>query len=115
MLDLAEPVLKHRMALTFSARAEGETVTGIIASSNVPDQIVNTISDLCVAAGNDEATWQKFRVAGSEQKPIGRTPAPLISGEVSTCAMNPSPRLKTLDVYDVNEDVVERGTYGGSK
>lgn len=49
------------------------SVTGIIASSNVPDQIVNTISDLCVAAGNDEATWQKFRVAGSEQKPIGRT------------------------------------------
>ena len=25
VLDLAEPVLKHRMALTFSARAEGET------------------------------------------------------------------------------------------
>ena len=31
VLDLAEPILKHRMALTFSARAEGETVTGIIA------------------------------------------------------------------------------------
>ena len=28
---LAGPVLKHRMALTFSARAEGETVSGIIA------------------------------------------------------------------------------------
>ncbi|GGC80624.1 AAA family ATPase [Chelatococcus reniformis] len=27
---LAEPVLKHRMALTFAARAEGETVAGII-------------------------------------------------------------------------------------
>ncbi|MDH7794199.1 MULTISPECIES: MoxR family ATPase [unclassified Beijerinckia] len=27
---LAEPVLKHRMALTFAARAEGETVTGVI-------------------------------------------------------------------------------------
>ncbi len=27
---LAGPVLKHRMALTFAARAEGETVTGII-------------------------------------------------------------------------------------
>ena len=26
VLDLAEPVLKHRMALTFAARAEGETV-----------------------------------------------------------------------------------------
>jgi len=30
VLDLAEPVLKHRMALTFSARAEGETIPEII-------------------------------------------------------------------------------------
>jgi MoxR-like ATPase len=30
VLDLAEPVLKHRMALTFSARAEGRTVTDVI-------------------------------------------------------------------------------------
>jgi MoxR-like ATPase len=29
--ELAEPVLKHRMALTFAARAEGETVTSVIA------------------------------------------------------------------------------------
>ena len=28
---LAEPVLKHRMALTYAARAEGETVSGVIA------------------------------------------------------------------------------------
>ena len=28
---LAAPVLKHRMALTFSARAEGETIAGVIA------------------------------------------------------------------------------------
>ena len=28
--DLAEPVLKHRMALTFAARADGETVAGVI-------------------------------------------------------------------------------------
>jgi MoxR-like ATPase len=31
VLDLAEPVLKHRMALTFAARAEGHTVTNVIA------------------------------------------------------------------------------------
>ena len=31
VLDLAEPVLKHRMALTFGARAEGETIEGVIA------------------------------------------------------------------------------------
>jgi MoxR-like ATPase len=30
VLNLAEPVLKHRMALTFAARAEGETVPGVI-------------------------------------------------------------------------------------
>ncbi len=28
---LAEPVLKHRMALTFAARAEGETINGVIS------------------------------------------------------------------------------------
>jgi MoxR-like ATPase len=31
VVALAEPVLKHRMALTFAARAEGETVSGLIA------------------------------------------------------------------------------------
>src|SRR5689334_18668804 len=30
VLELAEPVLKHRMALTFAARAEGETVSNVI-------------------------------------------------------------------------------------
>jgi MoxR-like ATPase len=30
VIDLAEPVLKHRMALTFAARADGDTVTGVI-------------------------------------------------------------------------------------
>jgi MoxR-like ATPase len=30
VVALAEPVLKHRMALTFSARADGQTISGII-------------------------------------------------------------------------------------
>ena len=30
VVALAEPVLKHRMALTFAARAEGESLTGVI-------------------------------------------------------------------------------------
>ena len=30
VLELAEPVLKHRMALTFAARAEGETISSVI-------------------------------------------------------------------------------------
>ena len=31
VLDLAEPVLKHRMALTFAARAEGETIPRVVS------------------------------------------------------------------------------------
>jgi len=30
VLELAEPVLKHRMALTFTARAEGETIEAVV-------------------------------------------------------------------------------------
>jgi MoxR-like ATPase len=30
VLDLAEPVLKHRMALTFAARADGESIIGVV-------------------------------------------------------------------------------------
>jgi MoxR-like ATPase len=30
VLALAEPVLKHRMALTFAARADGETISGVV-------------------------------------------------------------------------------------
>jgi MoxR-like ATPase len=30
VIALAEPVLKHRMALTFAARAEGQTATSVI-------------------------------------------------------------------------------------
>jgi MoxR-like ATPase len=31
VMDMAEPILKHRMALTFAARADGETVEAVIA------------------------------------------------------------------------------------
>jgi tripartite-type tricarboxylate transporter receptor subunit TctC len=48
------------------------SVTGILAPAGVPDQIINTISELAVEAGQDEATWQKFQAAGSEQRAIGR-------------------------------------------
>src|SRR4029077_6139610 len=30
VIELAEPVLKHRMALTFAARADGETIPAVI-------------------------------------------------------------------------------------
>jgi MoxR-like ATPase len=32
VLDMAEPILKHRMALTFAARADGQTVEGVIGA-----------------------------------------------------------------------------------
>ena len=31
VIDLASPVLRHRMAISFAARAEGESVEGIIS------------------------------------------------------------------------------------
>ena len=31
VIELAEPILKHRMALTFTARAEGETIEAVVA------------------------------------------------------------------------------------
>jgi MoxR-like ATPase len=30
VIDLATPILKHRMALTFAARADGETIDGVV-------------------------------------------------------------------------------------
>jgi MoxR-like ATPase len=30
VLEMAEPILKHRMALTFAARADGESVEGVV-------------------------------------------------------------------------------------
>jgi MoxR-like ATPase len=30
VLDMAEAILKHRMALTFAARADGETIEGVV-------------------------------------------------------------------------------------
>jgi len=30
VVELAEPILEHRMALTFAARADGETIQGIV-------------------------------------------------------------------------------------
>jgi MoxR-like ATPase len=30
VLEMAEPILKHRMALTFAARADGESIEGVL-------------------------------------------------------------------------------------
>ena len=39
VLALAEPILKHRMALTFAARADGETIDGVIGRLEVADRM----------------------------------------------------------------------------
>lgn len=48
------------------------SVTGIVAPKGVPEQVIDTVSELSVEAGQDAATWQKFEAAGGEQRPIGR-------------------------------------------
>lgn len=48
------------------------SVTGIVASKGVPDEVINTVSELAVEAGKDQATWEKFQIAGAEQRAIGR-------------------------------------------
>lgn len=48
------------------------SVTGIVAAKGVPEEVINTVSDLAVEAGKDEATWEKFQIAGAEQRAIGR-------------------------------------------
>jgi MoxR-like ATPase len=30
VLEMVEPILKHRMALTFAARADGESIEGVL-------------------------------------------------------------------------------------
>lgn len=48
------------------------SVTGILAPAGVPENVIDTVSELAVEAGKDEATWQKFRTVGAEQRAIGR-------------------------------------------
>ena len=48
------------------------SVTGLLAPAGVPEQVLTTVSQLAVEAGQDEAQWQKFQTVGAEQRPIGR-------------------------------------------
>ncbi len=45
VLDLAEPVLKHRMALTLAARAEGHTIPEVITQPEVADRLMAAAAD----------------------------------------------------------------------
>ena len=48
------------------------SVTGIVAVKGVPEQVLDTVSELGVEAGKDPETWVKFQAAGGEQRAIGR-------------------------------------------
>lgn len=57
------------------AAAPGLALTGytcMLAPAAAPDSVVDRYSDLILAAGQDEAVWQKLMNAGAEERPIGR-------------------------------------------
>ena len=46
--------------------------TCMVAPAGLPEEIVETYSRLCVAAGNDPQTWQRMQAAGAEDPPTDR-------------------------------------------
>jgi tripartite-type tricarboxylate transporter receptor subunit TctC len=46
--------------------------TGMVAPAGMPDEISETYSKLCVAAGKDPVTWQRMEAAGAEDPPTSR-------------------------------------------
>lgn len=46
--------------------------TCMVAPAGLPDEIAETYSRLCVAAGNDPQTWQRMQAAGAEDPPMDR-------------------------------------------
>jgi tripartite-type tricarboxylate transporter receptor subunit TctC len=46
--------------------------TCMVAPAGLPDEIAETYSRLCVAAGKDAQTWQRMQAAGAEDPPMDR-------------------------------------------
>ncbi len=46
--------------------------TCMVAPAGLPEEIAETYSKLCVAAGTDPATWQRMEAAGAEDPPTSR-------------------------------------------
>ena len=46
--------------------------TCMVAPAGLPNEIAETYSRLCVAAGNDAQTWQRMQAAGAEDPPMDR-------------------------------------------
>src|SRR6266403_1009726 len=70
VLDLAEPVLKHRMALTFSARAEGRTLAAslprlVLEARRIAANVIHGLHGRR-RAGAGETFWQYRRFVSGE-------------------------------------------------
>lgn len=46
--------------------------TCMVAPAGLPEEIAETYSKLCVAAGTDPVTWQRMEAAGAEDPPVSR-------------------------------------------
>src|SRR5688500_19467498 len=46
--------------------------TCMVAPAGLPEEIAETYSKLCVAAGTDPVTWQRMEAAGAEDPPTSR-------------------------------------------
>ena len=46
--------------------------TCMVAPAGLPEEIVETYSRLCVAAGKDATAWQRLQAAGAEDPPMDR-------------------------------------------
>jgi tripartite-type tricarboxylate transporter receptor subunit TctC len=46
--------------------------TCMVAPAGLPEEIAETYSRLCVAAGRDEQAWQRMQAAGAEDPPMDR-------------------------------------------
>ena len=78
VVALAEPVLKHRMALTFAARAEGETIEGVIGRLGQDDRLSGWRRPAPDARGRPRPR-PRMRAARARSRP--RAAAPRHRGE----------------------------------
>ena len=44
----------------------------MVAPAGLPEEVAETYSKLCVAAGTEPVTWQRMEAAGAEDPPTGR-------------------------------------------
>ena len=54
VVEMAEPILKHRMALTFAARADGESVEAVIGKLKTAHRIVGCRGQATGGQGRDQ-------------------------------------------------------------